>query len=174
MTIFTRRRRHQQRHLHGCKKYQRQQRAQQDWGRIQSREMITIKWSGISLWKLRYSRKICSRRTQPVRRKIQVSVQIVLTGPHRVKGSVARDFLPLVFSMNRPHIVPEFTPWNIFEFFFEFGEIFVFECCSAGFETPQDFVPRGLIPRGTLLSGVSDPAGCCSPGYQTPQNKCML
>jgi hypothetical protein len=47
-------------------------------------------------------------------------------GDTKLKGSVARDFLPLVFSMNWPHIVPEFTPWNIFEFFFEFGEIFVF------------------------------------------------
>jgi hypothetical protein len=26
------------------------------------------------------------------------------------KGTVARDFWPLVFSTNRPHIVPEFTP----------------------------------------------------------------
>jgi hypothetical protein len=31
-------------------------------------------------------------------------------------------------------------------------------------------VPRGLIPRRTLLSGVSDPAGHCSAGYQTPQD----
>ncbi len=28
----------------------------------------------------------------------------------RFKGTVARDFWPLVFSTNRPHIVPEFTP----------------------------------------------------------------
>ncbi len=27
-----------------------------------------------------------------------------------IKGTVARDLLPLVFSTNRPHIVPEFTP----------------------------------------------------------------
>jgi hypothetical protein len=27
----------------------------------------------------------------------------------RFKGRVARDFLPLGFSTNRPHIVPEFT-----------------------------------------------------------------
>jgi hypothetical protein len=27
-----------------------------------------------------------------------------------VKGTVARDFLPPVFSTNRPHIVPKFTP----------------------------------------------------------------
>jgi hypothetical protein len=26
-----------------------------------------------------------------------------------LKGTVARDFLPLGFSTNRPHIVPEFT-----------------------------------------------------------------
>jgi hypothetical protein len=84
-----------------------------------------------------------------------------------LKGTVARDFLPLDFSPNRPHIVPEFTPRNVFEFFFKYAKIFVFECCSAGFDTPQDFVPRGLIPRRTLFSGVSDPAGHCSAGYQT-------
>ncbi len=28
----------------------------------------------------------------------------------KLKGTVARDFLPLGFSTNRPHIVPEFTP----------------------------------------------------------------
>jgi hypothetical protein len=27
-----------------------------------------------------------------------------------IKGTVARNFLPLGFSTNRPHIVPEFTP----------------------------------------------------------------
>jgi hypothetical protein len=27
-----------------------------------------------------------------------------------LKGTVAQDFLPLVFSTNRPHLVPEFTP----------------------------------------------------------------
>jgi hypothetical protein len=27
-----------------------------------------------------------------------------------VKGTVARDFRPLVFSTNIPHIIPEFTP----------------------------------------------------------------
>ncbi len=93
-----------------------------------------------------------------------------------LKGTVARDFLPLVFchESTPDTVVPEFTPWNNFEFFFEFGEIFVFECCSAGFEIPQDFVPQGLIPRRTLWSGVSDPAGSCSARYQTPQNKCLL
>ncbi len=34
--------------------------------------------------------------------------------PQLLKGTVARDFLPLVVSTNRPHIVPEFTPKNIF------------------------------------------------------------
>jgi hypothetical protein len=38
----------------------------------------------------------------------------------------------------------------------------------------QNFVPQGLIPRRTLLGGVSDPTGCCFVGYQTPQNKIML
>ncbi len=31
-------------------------------------------------------------------------------GTTEFKGTVARDFLPLVFFTNRPHIVPEFTP----------------------------------------------------------------
>jgi hypothetical protein len=92
-----------------------------------------------------------------------------------LKGTVARDFLPLVFSTNRPHICsPRIHTQNIFEFFCEFAEIFVFECCSAGFDSPQDFVPRGLIPRRTLFTRVSDPAGHCSARYQTPQNKCIL
>ncbi len=68
----------------------------------------------------------------------------------------------------------QITPLNSFEFFFEYAEIFIFKCCSAGFDTPQDFVPRCLIPRRTLLSRVSDPAGCCPAGYQTLQNKCLL
>jgi hypothetical protein len=98
-----------------------------------------------------------------------------------LKGTVARAFLPLVFSTNWPHIVPEFTPWNIFEFIFEFAEIFVFECCSAGFDTPQDFVKQGIRPRRKLFCGVSDPAEqvyaikctqhCyCSAGSDTPQD----
>jgi hypothetical protein len=36
-------------------------------------------------------------------------VWVVLAWP-RLKGTVARDFLPLVFSTNLPHIVTEFTP----------------------------------------------------------------
>ncbi len=112
-----------------------------------------------------------------------------------LKGTVARDFSPLVFSTNRPHIVPEFTPWNIFEFCFEFAEIFVFKVVprgviprrtsvcykictslslfsgvwnparlgSAGSDTPQDLVLRGLIPRRILFCGVSDPTGKLRP-----------
>jgi hypothetical protein len=99
----------------------------------------------------------------------------ITTTFHHIKGTVSRDFLPPVFSMNRPHIVPKFTPYTIFLFCFEFEEIFVFKCCSPGFDTPQDFVPRRLIPRRSLSSGVvSDPAGCCFAGYQTSQNKCLL
>jgi hypothetical protein len=30
--------------------------------------------------------------------------------------------------------------------------------CSAGSDTPQDFVKRGIRPRKTLFCGVSDPA----------------
>jgi hypothetical protein len=95
------------------------------------------------------------------------------------KGTVAWDFRPLVFSTNRPHIVPKFTPLNIFEFRFEVTEIFIFKVvprgviarstlfcwvgypaglCSAGSDTPQDFVRRSIRPRRTLFYGVSDPA----------------
>jgi hypothetical protein len=55
-------------------------------------------------------------------------------------------------------VVPEFTPLNIFELFFEFAEIFVFECCSAGFDTPLDFVKRGIRPSRKLFCDVSGPA----------------
>ncbi len=65
------------------------------------------------------------------------------------KGTVAQDFLPLVFSTHRPHIVPEFTPKNIFEFCFKFAEIFVFKVVLWG---------RSIRPHRTLFCGVSDPA----------------
>ncbi len=53
--------------------------------------------------------------------------------------------------------------------------------CSAGSNTPQDFVKRGIISRRTLFCGVSDPAEqvyaikctqlChCSAGPDTPQD----
>jgi hypothetical protein len=45
----------------------------------------------------------------------------------RIKGTVARDFWPLVFFINWPHMGPWFTLLNIFEFGFEFSEIFLFE-----------------------------------------------
>ncbi len=44
-----------------------------------------------------------------------------------LKGTVARDFLPLVFFMNRTHLYPWFMSYNVFEFCFEFAEIFEFE-----------------------------------------------
>jgi hypothetical protein len=50
----------------------------------------------------------------------------------------------------------------------------IFKICAPGFDTPQIFVPQGLIPRRTLLGGVSGPAGRCSAGYQTLQNKRLL
>jgi hypothetical protein len=137
-----------------------------------------------------------------------------------LKGTVARDFRPLVFPTIIPHKVPEFTPQNIFEFCFEFAEIFVFKVvprgliprrtlfrgvwypqnlvrrsirprrmlfcrvsdpaekdhaikythlcpCSAGSDTLQDLVPRGLIPSRILFCGVWYLAGFCSAGYQT-------
>jgi hypothetical protein len=53
--------------------------------------------------------------------------------------------------------------------------------CSAGSDTPQDFVKQGIRPRRTLFCGVSDPAEqvyaikstqiChCSAGSDTPQD----
>jgi hypothetical protein len=53
--------------------------------------------------------------------------------------------------------------------------------CSAGSDTLQDFVKRGIRPRRTLFCGVSDPAEqmyaikcsqlChCSAGSDTPQD----
>ncbi len=68
----------------------------------------------------------------------------------------------------------------MFEFFFEFAEIFVFECCSAGPDTPQDFVKRGIRPCRTsvgykmyttllLFCGVWYPARLSSAGPDTLQ-----
>ncbi len=46
-------------------------------------------------------------------------------GRYFVKGTVARDFKPLVFfSYYRPHMDPWFTPSTIFEFSFEITKIF--------------------------------------------------
>ncbi len=45
---------------------------------------------------------------------------------HGLKGTVAWDFLPLVFYMNRNHLSPWFMSWNIFEFGFKFAEILKF------------------------------------------------
>ncbi len=92
-----------------------------------------------------------------------------------LKGTVARDFWPLVFSTNRPHICsPRIHTLKYFRILFRIRRIFVFECCSAGSDTPHGFVKRGIRPRRTLFCGVSDPAGHCSAVYQTPQNKCVL
>ncbi len=54
------------------------------------------------------------------------------------KGTVARDFEPLVFFMNQPHMGPWFMTQNIFCFHFEFAEIFEFESGSARYHTPQN------------------------------------
>ncbi len=101
-----------------------------------------------------------------------------------IKGTVARDFRPLVFSTNRPYIVPEFTPkiflnsvsnsrkYSYLKLFP--GVWYPAELCSAGSDTRQDFVLRNIRPRRTLFCGVSGPAGRCSAGYQTPQNKRLL
>jgi hypothetical protein len=50
----------------------------------------------------------------------------------RLKGALARDLWPPVFSMYQPHTDPWFFPWNIFEFGFDFAEIFEFGSCSPG------------------------------------------
>jgi hypothetical protein len=45
-----------------------------------------------------------------------------------IKGTVARDYWALVFFfMHRTHLAPLFMSYYIFEFGFEFAEIFVFE-----------------------------------------------
>ncbi len=48
-------------------------------------------------------------RRGPCSFTIRVGSRDELVAISRLKGTVARDFLPLGFSMNRPHIVPEFT-----------------------------------------------------------------
>jgi hypothetical protein len=44
------------------------------------------------------------------------------------------------------------------------------EACSAGSDTPQNNILRGLILRLTKSCGVSDPAEQTSVGYHTPGN----
>jgi hypothetical protein len=67
----------------------------------------------------------------------------VITIRMGIKGTVARDFLPLVFSTNRPHIVPEFTP-----------KIFLNSFSDSQKYSFFNVFPRGLIPHRTLFRGV--------------------
>jgi hypothetical protein len=92
------------------------------------------------------------------------------------------------FYMNQTHIVPEFSPkiflnsvlnlrkYSYLKLFP--GVWYPAELCSAGSDTPQDFVRWSIRPRRTLFCGVSDPAEqasaikyihlChCSAGYDT-------
>jgi hypothetical protein len=48
--------------------------------------------------------------------------------------------------------------------------IFIADACSAGFDTPQNNVLRGLILRLTKSCGISDPEEQSSAGYHTPGN----
>jgi hypothetical protein len=72
------------------------------------------------------------------------------------KGTVARDFLPLVFSANRHHIVLKFTP-----------RIFFNSVSNLKKYSFWNVVPRGLIPFRTLFPGVWYPSGLCSAGSDT-------
>jgi hypothetical protein len=47
---------------------------------------------------------------------------------------------------------------------------FIADACSAGSDTPQNNVLRGLILRLTKSCGVSDHAEQSSAGYHTPGN----
>jgi hypothetical protein len=108
-----------------------------------------------------------------------------------LKGTVARDFRPLVFSTNIPHIVPEFTPYIFLNSVsnsrkYSYLKLFLgvwyhAELCSVGSDTPQNFVRRSIRPCRMLFCGVSDPAEqdhaikyihlCpCSAGSDTPQD----
>jgi hypothetical protein len=51
-----------------------------------------------------------SEERSKIRMAIFVSSTIQVGSRGGLEGTVAQDFLPLVFSTNRPHIVPEFTP----------------------------------------------------------------
>ncbi len=81
---------------------------------------------------------------------------------YSLKGTVARDFKSTPYSP-RIHTLKYF--WILFWIHRNIRFLMLFR----RFDTPQDFDLQGLIPRRTLLSGVSDPAGHCSAGYQTPQ-----
>ncbi len=49
-----------------------------------------------------------------------------------IKGTVAWDFCPLVFFINRPYLGPCLLHKNFFEFCFEFAELFEFEILRCG------------------------------------------
>ncbi len=108
-----------------------------------------------------------------------------------LKGTEARDCRLLVFSTNPPHIVHEFKPDKVFEFCFEFTEIFVFKSCSGGliprrlryvgYQALQYIVLRGIRPCSTsvchkmyttllLFCGVWNAARHSSARSDTPQD----
>jgi hypothetical protein len=60
------------------------QRPYSEWGNYHN-QMVKINWSGFSYWNFPYSQTICSMRTQPIRRKIQIPVENVHTGPCMVQ-----------------------------------------------------------------------------------------
>ncbi len=109
-----------------------------------------------------------------------------------LKGTVARDFLPLVFFHESTPYSPRIHTLKYFWILFRIrrnirflmlfcGVWYPAGLCSAGSDTPQDFVKRGIRPRRTLFCGVSDSAEqvyaikctqlChCSVGSDTPQD----
>jgi hypothetical protein len=60
-------------------------------------------------------------------------------------GKVARDFWPLVFFMNQPHIGPWFMLQNIFGFYFEFE--------SGSAEQKTVFKIGGFLSMDTISLG---------------------
>ncbi len=83
-----------------------------------------------------------------------------------LKGQSHEIFDLCFFPMNRHHMDPWVKPLN-FDFGFDFVEIFEFERCSTGpvnsqklfiYQAPRKFIQSGLMPRGNLFRGVSNPA----------------
>ncbi len=86
-----------------------------------------------------------------------------------LKGTVARDFLLLVFFMNQFPPSPRVSRWDCFEFFRKFAEIFASKGARPVSATPAANLPPVSTTPVSLVSPVSTtPAANLPPVSTTP------
>jgi hypothetical protein len=94
------------------------------------------------IWMMQHPLHSWSRPASPTVVKLENNITCGMIGSVLLlKGTVARDFLPLVFFHESTPMGPWFMLQNIFDFYFEFADKFEFESGSAGYHTPQNKKP---------------------------------